>query len=40
MGKRGSEFKLPYPIIDTDPSGFGAALEENNDSKVGILNSV
>lgn len=28
VGKRGSEFKLPYPIIDTDPTGLGAALEE------------
>ena len=34
FGKRGSEFKLPYPIIDADPSGFGAALEEEDLSKV------
>lgn len=29
MGKRGSEFKLPYPIIDTDTSGLGSSLEED-----------
>ena len=28
VGKRGSEFKLPYPIIDTDTSGLGSPLDE------------
>lgn len=27
--KRGSEFKLPYPIIDCDPSEFGVITEED-----------
>ena len=34
FGKRGSEFKLPYPIVDPDPSGFGAALEEEDVTKI------
>lgn len=34
VGKRGSEFKLPYPIIDTDPSGLGSALEEEEYTKL------
>ena len=28
VGKRGSEFKLPYPIIDTDTTGLGSPLDE------------
>ena len=34
FGKRGSEFKLPYPIIDADPSGYGIAMEEEEMSKI------
>lgn len=34
FGKRGSEFKLPYPIIDADPSGYGIAMEEEELSKI------
>lgn len=34
VGKRGSEFKLPYPIIDTDPTGLGASFEEEDVSKL------
>ena len=28
VGKRGSEFKLPYPIIDTDTTGLSSPLDE------------
>ena len=31
VGKRGNEFKLPYPIIDTDLSGIGSGLDEDED---------
>lgn len=33
VGKRGSEFKLPYPIIDTDTSGLGSPLMEEDMGK-------
>ena len=31
VGKRGNEFKLPYPIIDNDPTGIGSGLDEDED---------
>ena len=34
MGKRGNEFKLPYPIIDSDPTGLGSTLEEEELGKL------
>ena len=33
VGKRGSEFKLPYPIIDTDTTGLGSPLMEEDMNK-------
>ena len=33
MGKRGTEFKLPYPIIDSDPGGLLGDVEEPDELK-------
>ena len=33
MGKRGTEFKLPYPLIDCDMSGLTSPFEEDTKSK-------